>query len=90
MVHRFRGDAVRRAPLEQFFAARENVVQRILKVRGGPGEVTSNLIDIFLVALLDLVPEQRLERPVAQSLRMPSGMIGNDVRHQCASKTLCT
>jgi hypothetical protein len=68
--------------LEELPAAGEYVVQRILKMRRGAGKVTPDLIDVFFVALLDLVPEQRLERSVAQPLRVPGRVIRNDVGNQ--------
>lgn len=61
---RLRGND-RPTDLEKLLAACENVVQRILKMRGCAGKVTSHLVDVLLIALLDLVAEQRLERSVA-------------------------
>ncbi len=90
MDSRFRGnDARGPTDLEKLFSACENVVQRILKMRRGPGKVASNLVDILLVALLDLVAEQSLESPVAQSLGVASRVVGDNVRHERACKTLC-
>lgn len=75
--------------LEKLLAACENVVQRILKVRGRSSEVTSDLIDIFLVALLDLVAEQGLERSIAQTLCMTRWMIRYDIGDKRARKPFC-
>ena len=45
-------------PLEDLLAAGENVVERVLKMNGRLSELAADLIDIFLVALLDLFSEQ--------------------------------
>ncbi len=50
-------------------------------------KVTSYLIDVLLVALLDLVAEQRLERPIAKSLGVTRRMVRDDIRHQRACES---
>ena len=52
---------------EDFLAARENIVERILKVCRGFSELLSDLIHELLIALLDLFFEELLERAVTQS-----------------------
>lgn len=51
--------------LEELFPTRQHVVQRILEMRRRLRKLAPDLIDVLLEALLDLIAEQRLERPVA-------------------------
>lgn len=45
---------------EHFLTSRQDVVQRVLKMRCGLGELPSDLQDILFVALLNLVLEELL------------------------------
>ena len=60
-------------------AARENLVQRILKVGRRIGELLSDLIDILLEALLDLLAEEIFERAVTQTFVAPLRKVGDEV-----------
>ena len=51
--------------LEHSLAAGEQVIQRVLEMRCRFGEFATNLCDVLLVALLDLVLEELLERSIA-------------------------
>lgn len=70
--------------LEQLPSAGEHVVQRVLEMRGGFGEVAPHLIQIFVEALFDFVAEERFERPIAQPFRMFGGVICHDIGNERA------
>jgi hypothetical protein len=53
--------------LEDLLAARENVIQGVLKMRRAVGELPTNLIDVLLVALFDFLPKQLLQRSIANT-----------------------
>ena len=53
--------------LEHLAPSCEHVVQRFLEVHGRLGELAAHLFDILLVALLDLVAEQLLQRSALQA-----------------------
>src|SRR5690348_1878571 len=73
---------------EDPFAAREHVVQRILKMRGALGELASHLVDVFLVALLDFLAKELAQRAVAQTFAVFVGEVRDDVGDQCARESL--
>ena len=74
--------------LEDFLACRQHFVQRFLKVSGALREWLAHLRNILFEALFYLFSKELLECPVAESLRVLGGMVGNDVRDQSASKPL--
>ena len=65
--------------LEYLGAAREHVVERILEVRRVLGELLPHLLDVFLVALLDLLAKALAQRAVALPLRVAIGEVRDDV-----------
>ena len=74
--------------LEELLAAGEHLVESILKVRGCLGELLPHLIDVLLVALLDLLTKQLLERAVAQTFFPLLRKVCNDVGHERARESL--
>ena len=71
--------------LEDFLACRQHFVQRFLKVSGALREWLANLRNILFEALFYLFSKELLERPVAETLGVLGGMVGDDVRDQGAS-----
>jgi hypothetical protein len=67
-----------RARSEQSLSAGKDLVQRILKMRRRFRKILPHLIDVFLVALLDLFAKQLLERAITQPFIAPL----RKVRHQ--------
>ena len=51
--------------LEDFLAPSEKVVQSFLEMRSRLSKLAPDLSDVFLVALLDLLLEELLQRAVA-------------------------
>ena len=74
--------------LEDSLACAEDVVERVLKVRRGAGEIRADLCYILFVALLDFFTEQLLERAALQTFGMFRGIIGDHVGHECTSQPL--
>ena len=74
--------------LENFLAGREHFVQCFLKICGALGEGLPHLSNILFEALFYLFSKELLERPVAETLRVLGGMVGDDVRDQGASEPL--
>src|SRR5688500_5326753 len=74
--------------LEELLPAGENFIERILKVRRRLGELLPHLIDVLLVALLDLLAKELLERPIAQPFLPLLRKVGDDVRYQRARQAL--
>ena len=70
--------------LENFLAGREHFVQRFLEICGALGEGLPHLSNILFEALFYLLSKELLERPVAETLRVLGGMVGDDVRDQSA------
>ena len=60
------------ADQNSFLARRRGFVQRVLKMRRRFGELPPDLIDVLLVALLDLFLEELLQRAVAQAFLVAS------------------
>src|SRR5678815_1540087 len=56
-----------RGPLEHRLTAGEDLVERVLEVRGAVGELAPHLFDVLLVALFNLFREQIAQRAGAQS-----------------------
>jgi hypothetical protein len=75
--------------LEDFLACRQHFVQRFLKVSGALRELLAYLRNILFEALFYLLSKELLERAVAETLRVLGGMVGDDVRDQRASESLC-
>src|SRR5512140_1894225 len=75
--------------LEDLRPAREHVVERILEVRRILGELLPHLLDVFLVALLDLLTKALAQRALALSLCVTVGKVGDDVRDERACEALC-
>ncbi|MDQ2889323.1 MAG: hypothetical protein M3R65_02060 [Gemmatimonadota bacterium] len=57
-------------------------------MRRGTREVTSHLIDVFLVTLLYLVAKERFQRAVTQALGVARWMIRNYVGYECSREAL--
>ena len=74
--------------LEHLLAPGKNVIQRILEVRRRLGELFADLLDVFLVALLDLLAEELFQRAPAHALITLLRMIGHHVGDQRASQPL--
>ena len=74
--------------LEDFLACRQHFVQRFLKISSALCEWLAHLRNILFEALFYLFPEELLERPIAEALRMLGGMVGDDVRDQSACEPL--
>src|SRR5690606_10243181 len=64
---------------EDLATVREDLVERILEVRGAVGDRLAHLVGVLLPALLDLFLEQRLERSVPQPFPALGGMIDHHV-----------
>src|SRR6185436_417194 len=60
----------------------------VLEVRRRLGEFTSDLVDVFLVALLDFLAEYLLQRPVAESFLALLRQVRDHVRHERAREPL--
>jgi hypothetical protein len=74
--------------LEDFLARRQHFVQRFLKVSGALREWLAHLRNILFEALFYLFSKELLERPVAETLRVLGGMVGDDVRDKRTSESL--
>src|SRR5436190_17524942 len=74
--------------LEDFLAGCQHFVQCFLKVSRAFSKLLSHLGNILFEALFDLLSKQLLERPVAQTLGVLRGMVGDDVRDERSGKTL--
>jgi hypothetical protein len=57
-------------------------------VRRTLGELAAHLLDVFLVALLDLLAEELLERSIAQPFLALLREVGDDVRDERTRETL--
>ena len=75
--------------LENLSASAQYFVQRFLKVSRRAREVGTDLRDILLIALLDFVAEELLERTLFQSFCVLSRIIGNHVRYERSRQSLC-
>src|SRR5215216_1759138 len=73
---------------EHFLASGENVVQRVLEVRRRLREFLPDLLDVFLVTLLDLLAEQLLQRSRSHPFVAFLRMIRNHVRNEGARESL--
>ena len=65
--------------LEDLLTPSEDFVQRIAKMVRRLGELLSNLVRVFLIALLDLFPENLLQRPVPHAFVPLRGEVGDEV-----------
>jgi len=74
--------------LEDFLACRQHFVQRFLKISSALCEWLAHLRNILFEALFYLFSKELLERPVAETLRVLGGMVGDDIRDQSASESL--
>ena len=74
--------------LEDFLAGTQHFVQCFLEVGGALRKLLPDLRNILFEALFDLLSKQLLERPVAQTLGVLRGMVGDDVRDERSGKTL--
>ena len=63
-------------------ATREQIVQGILKVRRGLRELASDLHDILLVALLNFILEELLQRAIAQTLLPLLRKVRDQIGHE--------
>jgi hypothetical protein len=70
--------------LKQLSPAAKDLVQRVLKMRRTFGQLAANLLDEFLVALLDLLAEELSQRAIAQAVLLLLRMIRHQVRDQRA------
>lgn len=69
-------------PLKELLTRRQNLVQRFLKVGRRFGKLATDLIHIFLIALLDLLAKQVLERPIAKSFGAAVGKVRDEIGHE--------
>jgi hypothetical protein len=74
--------------LKHFLSTREQIVQRILKVRGALGELLAHLSHVFLVALLNLFLEKLLQRTVSQAVLPLLRKVGHEIGDQRSGQTL--
>jgi hypothetical protein len=74
--------------LEDFLACRQHFVQRFLKISSALCEWLAHLRNILFEALFYLFSKELLERPVAETLRVLGGMVGDDIRDQSPSESL--
>src|SRR5512140_1762087 len=77
-------DSLVASPLEELLSSGEHVVQCVLEVRGAFGELAADLLDVFLVALLDLLAEELLQRSVAHPFLPLLREVRDDVRDEGA------
>src|SRR3954469_16221888 len=75
------------ARLENLLARREDVVQRVLKVRGRFREILSDLIDEFLVTLLDLLAKDLFQSAIAQPVVPLLRKVRHQIGHERARQT---
>src|SRR5215218_8190913 len=73
------GGSARLRRSEDAPSAGQHVVQRVLEVRRRIGELLPDLLDVFLVALLDLLAKELLERAGAEPFLALLRMVGDDV-----------
>jgi hypothetical protein len=74
--------------LENFLAGREHFVQRFLEICGALGEGLAHLSNILFEALFYLLSEELFESSIAEAFGVLGGVIGDDVRDECAGKSL--
>ena len=67
--------------LEDLLSARQDFVERILKIGRALGELLSYLRNILLKTLFYLVAKELFESSVTQTFRVFGRMVGDDVRH---------
>ena len=72
---------------ENLLAASEDVIESIGEMRRRLGELLTDLIDEFFVALLDLLLEELLEGPVAQTFHLFLREIRHQIRDQRPSES---
>ena len=82
-------DSAATAPLEELLSPREHVVQGVLEVRRAFCELAADLLDVLLVALLDLIAEERLQCPIAKPLFPLLRKVRDDVGDEGARESLC-
>ena len=75
--------AVSRQPSEKLSPAAQNLIQRFLKVRRSFSKFTTNLLDVFLITLLDLLAEKLPQGAVPDSLIALLRMIRDQIRNKC-------
>jgi len=68
-----------RLALEHRLPAGEDLIERVLEVRRAVRELSSHLLDVFLIALFDLFGEQIAQRAGAQPFFAPLWEIGHEV-----------
>ena len=73
---------------EHFLPAGEDVIQRVLKVRRGFGELATDLLHVFLVALLNLLLEELLECAIPYSFLALLWKVGNEIGHERSCESL--
>lgn len=74
--------------LENFLAGREHFVQRFLEICGALGEGLSHLSNILFEALFYFLSEELFESSIAEAFGVFGGVIGDDVRDECAGESL--
>ena len=76
------------ASSEQLASSAQNLVQRFLEMRRALGEFPPNLLDVFLIALLDLfakkLTQSAIAKPVLALLRVIRDQIGDQGARQTA------
>jgi len=65
--------------LEHLPPCRQHVVQRFLEMNRRLGKLATDLLHVFLIALLDLVAEQLLERTALEALIPFGGIVSHHV-----------
>jgi hypothetical protein len=74
--------------LEDFLACRQHFVQRFLKISGALREWLAHLRNILFETLFYFFSKELLECPVAETLRVLGGMVGDDIRDQSTRESL--
>jgi len=72
--------------LEDSLSGAEHFVQRLLKMRRRARELRAYLHNILIVALLDLLTKQLLQRPVLKTFGVLGGIVRHHVRNERASE----
>ena len=73
---------LRSNPLKELLTGCQDLVQRFLKVGRRFRKLASDLIHIFLIALLDLFAKQILERTIAKSFGATIGKVGDEIGNE--------
>ena len=74
---------------EYFLATCEQIVQGILEVRRRLGELASDLRDVLLIALLNLILEELLQGAITQTFLSLLRKVRNQIGDERSREALC-